>query len=237
MFRVDRLFAGLLALALVSSVALVAPPALGAKPAAKPPAAAKSPGAIAAPAPAAPGPNAAALDPAARTQEMIAAFKRVPLRSANAPKAAVDKAFADLDTFLDFDTLAQEPIRPHLAKLDPVQRATYASKFREVVRLVAYPDSGEFFRKAAVKLGAPKAGKGGTWVELETRLPEDGTDTRLGLLWRPVGGALRIADLTFDGDSLVRDYQNQFGRILDKEGAAGLLKRLDDKKAELAKGK
>lgn len=237
MYRVDRLFAGLLAAALVSSFALATSPAQAAKPTAKAPAAAKTPGVVAAPAAPAPGANAAALDPTARTQEMIAAFKRVPLRSVNAPKATVDKAFADLDAFLDFDTLAQEPIRPHLAKLDPAQRAAYASKFREVVRLVAYPDSGEFFRKAAVKLGAPKAGKGGTWVELETRLPEDGTDTRLGLLWRPVGGALRIADLTFDGDSLVRDYQNQFGRILDKEGAAGLLKRLDDKKAELAKGK
>jgi ABC-type transporter MlaC component len=235
MYRVDRLCAAVLALALASLPALVPSPALGAKPAAKPQAAAKAPGPVAPPA--APAASAAALDPTARTQEMIAAFKRVPLRSVNAPKATVDKAFADLDAFLDFDTLAQEPIRPHLAKLDPAQRAAYAGKFREVVRLVAYPDSGEFFRKAAVKLGAPKAGKGGTWVELETRLPEDGTDTRLGLLWRPVGGALRIADLTFDGDSLVRDYQNQFGRILDKEGAAGLLKRLDDKKAELAKGK
>lgn len=229
MYRADRILTGALACALLAAPAFAANPT---KPAgkAKPPAAAPAP----APAPAA---APAAVDPAARTQDMIAAFKRVPLRSANAPKAAVDKAFADLDAFLDFETLTQEPIRPHLAKLDAAQRAAYAAKFREVVRLVAYPDSGEFFRKATVKIGAPKAGKGGTWVELDTRLPEDGTDTRLGLLWRPVGGTLRIADLTFDGDSLVRDYQNQFGRILDKEGAAGLLKRLDDKKAELAKGK
>lgn len=197
-------------------------------PAAKPPQAPKAPAAAVAPA-AAP----ATADPVARTQAMVAAFQKVPARTSPASRAAVDKAFADLDGYLDFDTLTHEPIRPHLAKFDAAQRAAFAIRFREVVRLVAYPDSGEFFRKATLKIGAPRAGNGGTWVDIAARLPEDGSDTKMGLLWRSVGGALRIADLTFDGDSLVRDYQNQFGRILDKEGAAGLLKRLDSKKAEL----
>lgn len=214
--------------ACATSLALATSASAG--PAAKQPKGPKAPVAAVAPATA-----PAAADPAARTQAMVAAFQKVPTRASQAARAVVDKAFADLDGFLDFETLTQEPIRPHLAKFDAAQRAAFATKFREVVRLVAYPDSGEFFRKAKLQFSTPRPGNGGTWVDIAARLPEDGSDTRMGLLWRSVGGTLRIADLTFDGDSLVRDYQNQFGRILDKEGAAGLLKRLDSKKAELTR--
>jgi ABC-type transporter MlaC component len=175
---------------------------------------------------------AAVADPVARTQALIAAFQKVPARVKGVPS---DKGFAELDGFLDFDAITQDPIRPHLAKLDAKQRAEYTAKFREVVRLVAYPDTGAFFRSAKVKVGAARPGNGGSWVDLDTRSPEDSVDVRVGLLWKSVGGTLKVADLTFDGDSLIRDYQNQFGRILTKEGAAGLLKRLEDKRAELGR--
>ena len=175
---------------------------------------------------------AAVADPVARTQALIAAFQKVPARVKGVPS---DKGFAELDGFLDFDAITQDPIRPHLAKLDAKQRAEYTAKFREVVRLVAYPDTGAFFRSAKVKVGAARPGNGGSWVDLDTRSPEDSVDVRVGLLWKSDGGPLKVADLTFDGDSLIRDYQNQFGRILTKEGAAGLLKRLEDKRAELGR--
>ena len=175
---------------------------------------------------------AAVADPVARTQALIAAFQKVPARVKGVPS---DKGFAELDGFLDFDAITQDPIRPHLAKLDAKQRAEYTAKFREVVRLVAYPDTGAFFRSAKVKVGAARPGNGGSWVDLDTRSPEDSVDVRVGLLWKSVGGTLKVADLTFDGDSLIRDYQNQFGRILTKEGAAGLLKRLEDQRAELGR--
>ena len=34
----------------------------------------------------------------------------------------------------------------------------------------------------------------------------------------------------------MQDYQNQFARIVDKEGAAGVMKKLEEKKAEMARG-
>ncbi len=205
-------------LSLVASIAFAAP--------------AKKAPAAPAKAPAVAPVAAVSLDPVARTQALIAAFEKVPARVKG---AASDKGFAELDGFLDFDAITQDPIRPHLAKLDAKQKAEYMTKFREVVRLVAYPDTGAFFRGAKVKVGAARPGTGGSWVDLDTRSPEDSVDVRVGLLWKSVGGTLKVADLTFDGDSLIRDYQNQFGRILAKEGAAGLLKRLEDKRAELGR--
>lgn len=184
--------------------------------------------------PAAPVAKAPIADPAARTQALIAAFQKVPVRS-GANAQASERAFVVLDGFLDFDALTQEPIRPHAARFDAKQRTDFTNKFREVVRIVAYPDSGEFFRKADIRVSAPREGKGGTWVEFDARSPGEGTQTRIGLLWRATAGGWRVADLTFDGDSLVKDYQNQFGRILEKEGAPGLLRRLDDKRTELGR--
>ena len=59
-------------------------------------------------------------------------------------------------------------------------------------------------------------------------------------LYLSIAAGLKLADLSFDGDSLVRDYQNQFSRIVTKDGAEGLLKKLDQRRATLeaeAKGK
>ena len=43
-------------------------------------------------------------------------------------------------------------------------------------------------------------------------------------------------DVAFDGDSLIKDYQNQFARIIDKEGVAGLMKKMDEKKRRAGQG-
>ena len=48
--------------------------------------------------------------------------------------------------------------------------------------------------------------------------------------------SLRIVDVSFEGDSLVKDYQNQIARVVDKQGGAGLLKVLDEKHAQLTGG-
>ena len=43
-------------------------------------------------------------------------------------------------------------------------------------------------------------------------------------------------DVAFEGDSLVKDYQNQIARLVDKRGGAGLLQVLDEKYAQLTAG-
>jgi ABC-type transporter MlaC component len=189
---------------------------------------------------AAPLAAAAAPSPVARTEALLAAFQEVkvkPGENAAATRAANGKAFAALDDFLDFDTLTEEPIRPHLAKLTPAQRKEFTGKFRELIRLVAYPDTGEFLRKAQRKVGSAREVNGAQVVDVDLSLPEEDLETRVSFHWKEVRGALRLVDVSFDGDSLIRDYSNQFGRILEKEGGAGLLKKADEKLAELTRPK
>jgi ABC-type transporter MlaC component len=176
--------------------------------------------------------------PVARTEALIAAFQAVKPDDGKltaADRRANELAFAALDSFFDFETLTTEPIRPHRAKFTAAQRQEFAGKFRELIRLVAYPGTGAFFRKAKRTVGVPRDAGDARVVDVELRVPEEDLATTVSFHWKPVGGTLRLVDVDFDGDSLVRDYRNQFGRIVDKDGAAGLLKRADEKLAELRK--
>jgi phospholipid transport system substrate-binding protein len=173
-----------------------------------------------------------------RTEAFIAAFKKV--KSSAKPTAAEKKAneavFAELDKFMDFDTLTEKPIEPRAAKFSAKQKAEFSSKFKDLVRRIAYPDSGDFFREAKMKVGAPSEKEGATVVPIDAHLVKEDLRTKLELYWMKKGGTLRLVDVAFDGDSLIKDYQNQFARLIDKEGVPGTLKKLDEKKAELDKG-
>jgi phospholipid transport system substrate-binding protein len=173
-----------------------------------------------------------------RTEALIATFKKVKSgdKLTAADRKANEALFAELDKFMDFEAFTTTPIEPRAAKFSAKQKAEFATKFKDLIRAIAYPDSGTFFRDAKMKIGAPAEKAGATVVPVDASVPKDDLRTKLEFFWASKGGTLKIADVAFDGDSLIKDYQNQFARIIDKEGVAGLLKKLDEKKAELDKG-
>jgi phospholipid transport system substrate-binding protein len=179
---------------------------------------------------------------AERADSFIATFKKVKSgdKLTAADRKANEQIFAELDQFMDFETLTGKPIEPRASKFSPKQKSEFTSKFRDLVRRIAYPDSGQFFRDAKMKMGAPVEKGPVTVVPIDASVPKDDLKTKLELFWAKKGTTLKLVDVAFDGDSLIQDYQNQFARIIDKEGVAGLLKKMDDKKAELersARGK
>jgi phospholipid transport system substrate-binding protein len=185
----------------------------------------------AAPAPAAPGRD--------RTESFVAALKKVKKddgKLTEADKAANARMFGELDGFLDFEALTTRPIAPRADKLSADQLASFRTKFRELIRLIAYPNAGGFFRKATCSFQGEAQRGELTLVPVKVRMPEEDLDTEVQFQWAKVGGSLKIVDVDFEGDSLVKDYQNQLAKIVDKGGVAGLFKALDDRLAELAKG-
>ena len=153
------------------------------------------------------------------------------------PKADADanlKVFADLDGFFDWDTLMSEPIKPRLDKFSPAELAEFNKKFKEVLRLTAYPDSGAFFRKAKYKL-TPAVEDGTEKVTVGLDAKRGDIETHLDIHFRKLGGVLKLYDVSFDGDSLTKDYQNQMVRIIDKGGAKDLIAKIDKRKADLEK--
>ena len=153
------------------------------------------------------------------------------------PKADVDanlKVFADLDLFFDWDTLMSEPIKPRLDKFSPAELAEFNKKFKEVLRLTAYPDSGAFFRKAKYKL-TPPVEDSAEKVTVGLDAKRGDIETHLDIHFRKIGGVLKLYDVSFDGDSLTKDYQNQMVRIIDKGGVKDLIAKIDKRKADLEK--
>lgn len=202
------------------------------------------PAATTEPKPAAPAAAKPAADPAeqakivrAHTDRLIAAFKLVKEDDGKltaAERAVNAKAYAELDHLLARDHFTDISIAPRKDKFSAAELKTFKEQFWDVVQRIAYPGSGEFFREGEVKIAAP-AYKGEVWtIELTAYIPSEDLETVVGLQWQGAG-QMRIVDVLFDGDSLVRDYQNQFARIVDKDGAQGLLKALADKRAELMK--
>jgi ABC-type transporter MlaC component len=168
----------------------------------------------------------AAKDPAqTRTEQLVAAFKAV---KPGAGEAANAKAYKSLDTLIDYDTITAKAIEPRAAKFSPA---------RELIRMQAYPDSGDFFRRAKITYKPVTAEGGTTNVPFRAYVAAEDLETNVTLHWgKAADGSLKMVDVSFDGDSLVRDYQNQFAKVVDKDGVAGLFKKLDERRVALQKG-
>jgi ABC-type transporter MlaC component len=188
---------------------------------------------------AAPPGKAAGAGPArTRTEALIESFKKVPPASATptgTQRAARGPQYEALDGFLDLDHMVDAAIAPSASRLDAAQLARFKRRFRELIRLVAYPNSGDFFRKAELSLQPEREAEAGvTAVAVKVRLAEEDLDTEVEFHWRAgAGGELRVVDVVFEGDSMVRDYQNQIARVIAKSGPGGLLEVLDERYAEL----
>jgi ABC-type transporter MlaC component len=166
-----------------------------------------------------------AATPVERTESLLAAFKDVRAPAADGvavspeDREANKKAFAALDQHIDFDAITTAAIAPHKGKLNATQMKHYKEVFTELIRQVSYPRSGRLLARAQVKVGTPK----GNDVPVQLRVPDEDVEVNVTFHWAKD----KLVDASFDGASLVKDYQNQFGRILEKEGAAGLLAKLD----------
>lgn len=175
-----------------------------------------------------------------RTESFIALLLKVKQSDAGplskADQEANQKVFTELDGYFDWDYLMTEPIKPRADKFTAAEKTEFTQKFREVLRLVAYPDSGSFFRKAKYQLNPPKVGEG-ELVAVGIDAKKDDLETHVDLHFKRMGDTLKLYDVSFDGDSLVKDYQNQMVRILDKGGPKELIGKIDRRKAELEKPK
>ena len=175
--------------------------------------------------------------PLDRTRGLISAFKSVRTAPGGgslslADKEANSKAYKRIDRFFGWDRLLGDLVAPHRDKFSEEQLERYKKVFKQLIRMIAYPDSGEFFRKAKYSLKKPTISEKKASVDMFGELAEEDLEITVTFHWFDFGTTWRIVDVSFDGASLVKDYQNQFGRIIDKEGTQGLLKRMEDRLQE-----
>lgn len=176
----------------------------------------------------------ASTNPVDRTKALVEAFKAVKAAPSNGAKLSeADKkhnaeAFEKLDSFFAFDKITTDPITVHQAKFTKTNHVRFTKHFRELIRLVAYPNSGEFLKEATLTYKkANRVSNNIINVDMDAVVEKEDFSTTVTFHWQKRDGTLKIVDVSFDGASLVKDYQNQFGRIINKDGVAGLIKKLE----------
>lgn len=145
------------------------------------------------------------------------------------------KIFSLLDTLIDFKKLTDGPVKPHRKSLSKKQISIIKKLFKDAIRNIAYPKSGSFFSGAELTWG--KAIANGKDVDIPLDIFVEEEDLEVGLLfhWTRVGKAWKLFDLSIDDASLVKDYQNQFGKIIQEEGAQSLVDKLEKRLNEAQK--
>lgn len=122
-------------------------------------------------------------DPLARTRKLIDAFRSVESppeggKLSPAQRKANAAAFLALDGMFDYDSILSVPVEPHQSRFTPEQTEHYRKVFRELICIIAYPDSGAFFEQAQYELKDPRQ-KGGRLVEIDmcATLPKEDLET------------------------------------------------------------
>ena len=166
---------------------------------------------------------AGATTPLEGTQDLIAAVK-----------AGVSKgnSLGKVREYFDYDSLVREPIEPHRDKLNASQLDRYSKIFRELLELAPLIASLGGNDSLEYKVGKPVGSGDEVKVGLSAYNSTTDMATDVAFQWKKSGKGWRVVDMTLDGASLIKGYQNQFGRILSKEGPEGLLKRLEQRLAE-----
>jgi phospholipid transport system substrate-binding protein len=182
-------------------------------------------------------PGAVRADPAGRTRDLAETMKTVASAPAGGrltpgQEAANCKVYLSLDGYFDYDRIIDQALVSVKDSLSAKESAEFTATFRELIRMIAYPDSGKFFRRAKWSVAPAKAQGDKAMVDMETSAEEEDYRSTVRYTWSRQGDTWRITDVAFDGASLVKDYQNQFKRIVEKEGAAGLMKRLQAKSSD-----
>jgi phospholipid transport system substrate-binding protein len=166
-----------------------------------------------------------------RTKGLISALKKVKAAPEGGTLSAADQkaneaVYKELDGFFNFDRLAGDPLTQHKAKFKGDQLKQTVATFTELIRLISYPRAGTFFRDATYTLKAGKTEGNIALVDMPATIEKEDFKVLSTYTWQDDGQGYKLVDLAFDGASLIKDYQNQFGRIIEKEGVEGLLKKL-----------
>lgn len=152
-----------------------------------------------------------------------------------AVEANNEKSYQKIDAFINYERITSATIKPHQKYFNQQQAKKFKKLLRALIRKVSYPDSGAFYKGSKYTYRKPEVRDSQVIITMDVLLIEEDLDLELGYTWEKDNTKWKLIDLSFDGDSLVKDYQNQFGRILTKGDANELINKLASKLAELEK--
>lgn len=135
-----------------------------------------------------------------------------------------------LGNLLDYEELSRRALGAHWSEHSQQERDRFVDLLKQLVQR-SYKQNLQRTLGYRVQYVGGRNGDDGVVVKTvarsrkNPRAPEVSIDYKM----HRVGGQWRVYDVITDGVSMIRNYRNQFNRIIDKEGWSGLLKRMQKK--------
>ncbi len=140
-----------------------------------------------------------------------------------------------LSDLLDYDELSRRSLGSHWAAQSEADRREFTSLLRQLVER-SYEQNLERVVDFEVRyVGETVASDEATVrTEARSRVERRQPPVEIAYALHQDGSSWRVFDVVTDGVSLVRNYRNQFNRIISEHGFAELLRRMRDR---LARGR
>jgi ABC-type transporter MlaC component len=134
-----------------------------------------------------------------------------------------------LARFVDREALVGAVVQPLRARFSATQYQRTRQVFWQLVQVLVCP---ELLTGAKWQLSGGEPRGDQATVHVVARKTGDDWQSDLTFRWQRASDGWRVVDVEFDGASLVADYRNQFARIVEREGAAALVRKLEQRQAE-----
>ncbi len=151
----------------------------------------------------------------------------------DAARATRDAAItAILVDILDFDELCRRALDQHWAALTPAQQTEFSSLLRQLVER-NYRTNLERIRDYEIEYTREESTSSGVVVHMTARSRASRREPPVEMAYamHMVGTDWRVFDVTTDSVSLVHNYQQQFHRIITRDGFDSLITRMRDRLA------
>jgi len=138
------------------------------------------------------------------------------------------------DAILDYDALAQGSLRGNWDDRTPAERREFQDVLKQLVQR-AYRRNLDRTLDYGITFGGTEQQAGNAVVRTIAQNRKNAREEPISIDYdvHQVGGVWRIDDIVTEGSSLVANYQQQFNRIIKKDGFAELMRRM---KKRLASG-
>lgn len=140
-----------------------------------------------------------------------------------------------LVNLLDFDELSRRALDTHWDTITPAQRTEFSSLLRQLVER-NYRTNLERIRDYAVDYTREEPTSNGVvaHTSAHSRASRREPPVEIAYAMHLVGSDWRVFDVVTDGVSLVHNYQQQFNRIITRDGFDALITRMRERLAREA---
>jgi phospholipid transport system substrate-binding protein len=184
-------------------------------------------------------PLAASAQSGAATRYLHGRHDRVAETMGRAATTDAQRATRDAEVtailidLLDYDELARRALGAHWAEHTPAEQQQFVGLLRQLVER-NYRTNLEHILEFEVSYGAETTLPEGALVHTSARSASDRRQPAVEIDYSMhlVGDSWRVFDVNTDGVSLVRNYQQQFNRIITQHGWAGLITRMEQRLAD-----